>query len=76
MVVPAIFLDIDLLLDLVERYDPITHEIKDVDGNVLLKIDIDSIRKAFNLHLADEVTDSVDFKILDEAFNHAEVDRQ
>ena len=37
--VPIVFPDVDLLVKLVNRYDPITHEIRDFDGNVLLKID-------------------------------------
>ena len=43
-IIPIIFKDVDLLLELVERYDHIIHEIIDIDGNVFLKIHAKSIR--------------------------------
>lgn len=70
------FLDIDLLLELVQGYDLITHEIRDLDGNFLLKVDVESIREDFKLYSVDEVTDMIDFKMFDEAFDQAGVDRQ
>ena len=44
LVMPTIFKDVDLLLELVSRYDEITHEVKDVNGKVFFRIDVDSIR--------------------------------
>ena len=44
LVMPTIFKDVDLLLELVARYDEITHEVKNINGNVFLRIDANSIR--------------------------------
>ena len=44
LVVPTFFKDVDLLLELVARYDQITHEIRDIKENVLLRIYVDSIK--------------------------------
>ena len=41
---PIVFKDVYLLLELAPKYDEITHEVKDINGDVLLRIDADSIK--------------------------------
>ena len=41
---PIVFKDVNLFLELVSRYDEITHKVKDINGKVFLRIDADSIR--------------------------------
>ena len=43
LVVPIVFKDVDLLYELVSRYDEITHKVKDINCRVFLKINVDSI---------------------------------
>ena len=71
MVVPTIFNDVDLLLDLVFRYDEITHEVKEINGRVFLKINAESIREAFNLHALEEANYSVNLEMFGRAFENA-----
>lgn len=63
------FPDIDLLMELVDRYGPITYIIRALDGEVLVIIDAESSRKAFDLHPALDKTDEIDFKLFEEAFD-------
>ena len=62
LVVPIVFKDVDLLLELVSRYDEITHKVKDINGRVFLRINVDSIREAFNLHSFEEANYSVNLE--------------
>ena len=59
LVVPTIFKDVDLLLELESRYDEIIHEVKEINNRVFLKIDADSICEASNLHALEEATYNV-----------------
>ena len=68
VVVPTIFKDVDLLLELVSRYDEITHEVKDINGRVFLKINANSIREAFNLHALEESIYNVNLEMFGRAF--------
>ena len=49
LVVPNVFLDVDLLLAVAARYDPVTRVIRDNDGEVLLNVNADVIRRVFDL---------------------------
>lgn len=73
---PTIFLDFDLLLELVDIYDPPSHEIRDIHGGVLMKINADLIRESFGLFPAKEVTDVIDSQMFEEAFDRAWKDAQ
>ena len=78
LVMPMVFKDIDLLLELVSRYDEITHKVNDINGEVFLRIDVDSIREAFNLHALEEATYSVNLEMFHKDFDNAgiEVNKQ
>lgn len=69
-------MDIDLLLEIEKKYDPITHTIMDLDGEFLLRVDVESIRKEFDLHSLLEVNNKIDFKLFEDAFNQFGVDMQ
>ena len=71
---PTVFKDVDLLLELVSRYDEITHEVKDINGRLFLKISVDSIREAFNLHALEEATYSVNLEMFGKAFENAKIE--
>ena len=49
LVVPNVFLDVDLLLAVATRYDPVTRVIRDNDGEVLLNVNADVIQRVFDL---------------------------
>ena len=73
-VVPTVFKDVDLLLELVLRYDEITHEVKDINSRVFLTINVDSIREAFNLHPLEEANYSVNLEMFGKAFDNVEIE--
>lgn len=73
---PMIFLDVDLLLELVDKYDPMSHLIKNINGEVLLRVEVVSIRTTFVLHLATNITDEIDFNMFEEAFDQEGIDMQ
>lgn len=68
LVYPTVFRDLDLFEDLIEGYDPITHQILDVYGRVLLKIGAEEIREAFGPSPTDQVTHEIDFTTFENAF--------
>ena len=68
---PIVFLDINLLLELVDRYDPITHISKHINREVVLKLDVDSPRESFGLQPIEDVIDRIVFKMFEEYFNQA-----
>ena len=78
LVMPIMFKDVDLLLELLSRYDKITHKVKDINMKLFLKIDGDSIRQAFNLHALEETTYSVNMEVFGKDFENAgiEVNKQ
>lgn len=49
LVVPNVFLDVDLLLAVAARYDPVTRVIRDNDGEVLLNVNANVIQRVFYL---------------------------
>ena len=74
LVVTTVFKDIDLLLELVLRYDEITHEVKEINGRVFLRINVDSIREAFNLHSLEEANYSVNLEMFGKEFDNAGIE--
>ena len=74
LVVPTVFKDVDLLLELVSRYDEITHKDKDVNGRDILRINGDSIKQAFNLHSLEEANYSVNLEIFGKTFDNARIE--
>lgn len=68
LIVPTVFRDMDLFEELLEGYNPITHQVMDIDGSVLLKIGEKEIKEAFNLIPTEEVTHKIDFNTFDSAF--------
>ena len=71
---PSFLNHVELVSEMVARYDNITHKIRDIDGNVLLKIDVESIRQAFGLSSLEEVIDRVDLNMFQQAFDDVELD--
>ena len=71
---PKIFKDVDILLELVSRYDEITHEVKEIHGRVFLKINFDYIREAFNLHALEEESYSVNLEMFGKAFKNVGIE--
>lgn len=68
LVVPIVYRDIDLLGELIERYDPITQQVMDIKGRVFLKIGAGEIRESFSLTPDQQVTHEIDFNSFDRAF--------
>ena len=60
------------------RYDEITHKVKDINGRVFLRINVDSIRQAFNLHALGVTTYKVNLEVIRRAFENVgiEVNKQ
>jgi hypothetical protein len=69
LVCPIVFRDLDFFEELVEAYDPVTHQILDVDGRVLLKIGVEEIREAFGLCPTATVTHEIDFLAFQGSFD-------
>ena len=56
------------------RYDEITHEVKDINGRLFLRINANSIREAFNLHALEEANYSVNLEMFGKAFDNARIE--
>ena len=74
LVVPIVFKDVDLLLELVSRYDQITYEVKDINSRVFFRISADSIREAFNLDPLEEENYNVNLEMFGKAFDNARIE--
>lgn len=69
LVCPIIFRDMDLLEELLEGYDPITHQVLDTDGRVLFKIGIEEVKEAFSLIPIEEISHEIDFNAFNGVFD-------
>ena len=60
MVVPTVFFDSDLLVDLAKKYDPITGWVKNHAGINLFRVRPELIRDVFNLNPNHVVHETID----------------
>lgn len=69
MIVPIVFFDSDLLVDLAKKYDPITRWIKNHAGVNLFRVFPKLIRDVFNLNPNHDVHETIDIGDLQARYN-------
>lgn len=69
LVVPSVFLDVDLMIQIAKSYDPITREVRDVKGQLLIKLSAEEIRKVFRLSEPSGSLENIDFEELRQVYD-------
>lgn len=69
LVVPGVFMDVDLLTQVAHNNDPTTKSIRDINGKTLIKINNEEFRNAFGLSKFSKFLEPINFKSLAQVYN-------
>lgn len=69
LIVPRVFMDMDLLTQTANNYDPNTQTIKNVNGGSLIEINDDEFRNVFRLSEVSNYLESINFETLGQVYN-------
>ena len=64
LVVPTIFLDVDMLVSLAKRYDPLTRVVSNFSGDKLFIVTAPMIREVFSLTTNSALLEKIDLSEL------------
>lgn len=65
LIVPGVFMDIDLLTLIAQNYDPVAKCIRNTKGSALIEINDDEFRKVFKLSEVSNYLEPINFETLE-----------
>lgn len=64
LVVPGLFMDVDLLALIAQNYDPMERCIRNIKRSVLIEMNEDEFKKVFKLNESSNLLEPIDFELL------------
>ena len=61
LVVPRVFMDLELLTTIAQNYNPIERIVKRVHGECLIRINVEEIKEVFGLEAITDYHEFIDF---------------
>lgn len=62
LVVPGVFMDVDLLTQIAHNYDPLAKSVRDVNGKTLIEVNDDKFRNIFGLSEVSNYLEPINFE--------------
>lgn len=69
LIVPGVFMDVDLLTQIANNYDPVAKCVRNVNGGSLIEINDDELRKVFKLGEVSNYLEPINFDTLAQVYN-------
>lgn len=69
LVVPGVFMDVDLLMQIAKNYDPVTRTVRNVNQGPLIEISDDEFKRVFRLCEASNYLEPIDFEMFKKVYD-------
>lgn len=69
LVVPGVFMDVDLLTHIAHNYDPLTKSVRDVNRKTLIEVNDDEFKNALGLSEVSNYLEPINFESLAQVYS-------
>lgn len=69
LMVPGVFMDVDLLTQIAHNYDPLTKSVRDINRKTLIEVNDDEFKNIFGLNEVSNYLEPINFESLAQVYS-------